>query len=104
MRSYITAEVLLTTKRVELIGKKEFADAAMDLGDETFVVHVASLQVDSIQTTRRAQLASLLADGAPTTIPSEYAEFADILSPDNAAKLPNHTDINDHPIDLFEGQ
>ena len=44
-RSYTTAEALPTTKRVELIDKKEFAKAALDENSETFVVHVASLNL-----------------------------------------------------------
>ena len=39
-RSYTTAEALPTTKRVELIDKREFAKAA----SETFEVHVAALE------------------------------------------------------------
>ena len=43
-RSYIIEEVFPTTKRVELVGKKEFAAASFDPGYETFVVHVTSLK------------------------------------------------------------
>ncbi len=46
-RSYITGEVLPTTRQVELIGKKEFVIAAFDPEHEAFVVHVAALSVDS---------------------------------------------------------
>ncbi len=46
-RSYTTGEVLPTTKQVELIGKKEFAAAALDPEHEAFVVHVAALNADS---------------------------------------------------------
>ncbi len=46
-RSYTTGEVLPTTRRVELIGKKEFAATAFDPEHEAFVVHVAALSVDS---------------------------------------------------------
>ena len=44
-RSYITVEALSTTKRVELINKNEFAKAALDEKSETFVIHVASLNL-----------------------------------------------------------
>ena len=49
-RSYTTAKALPTTKRVELIDKKEFAKAALDKkaldkNSETFVVHVVSLNL-----------------------------------------------------------
>ncbi len=46
-RSYTTGEVLPTTRRVEQIGKKEFATAALNLEHEAFVVHVAAFSVDS---------------------------------------------------------
>ena len=42
-RTYTTAETLPTTRRVEIIGKKEFALAALNADDETFVVYVAAL-------------------------------------------------------------
>ena len=42
-RTYTTEEALPTTRRVELVGKKEFAAAALDPEHETYVVHVASL-------------------------------------------------------------
>ena len=43
-RSYNAAEALPTTKRAELIDKKEFAKAVLDEKSETFVVHVAALE------------------------------------------------------------
>ncbi len=56
-RSYITRELLLTTRQVELIGKKKFAAVALDLEHEAFVVYIATLNVDSgdeIHPSRRA--------------------------------------------------
>ena len=44
-RSYTTAKALTTTKRVELINKKEFAKVALDEKSETFVVYVASFNL-----------------------------------------------------------
>ena len=44
-RSYTTAEALPTTKRVELINKKEFAKAALDEKSKTFIVYMASLNL-----------------------------------------------------------
>ncbi len=46
-RSYTTGDVLLTTRRVQLIWKKEFTVVALDLEHETFVVYVAALSIDS---------------------------------------------------------
>ncbi len=44
-RSYTTGEILPTTRRVELIGKKVFAAAAFDPEHKAFVVHVTALSV-----------------------------------------------------------
>ena len=42
-KTYMAAEVLLMTRRVKIIDKREFAVAALNADDETFVVHVAAL-------------------------------------------------------------
>ena len=42
-RTYTTDKALPTTRRVELVGKKEFAAAALDPEHKTYIVHVASL-------------------------------------------------------------
>ncbi len=100
-RSYTTGEVFPTTRRVELIGKKEFAAASLDPKHEAFVVYVAILSVDSgdeVHSSRRAQIAHLKADEAPTKVPSEYADFVDVFSPKLAAELPEHTGINNYAI------
>ncbi len=104
-RSYTTGEVLPTTRRVELIGKKEFTAAALDPEHEAFVVHIAALSVDSgdeVHLSRRAQIAHLKADEAPTKVPSKYADFADVFLPKLAAELPEHTGIHDHAIELVD--
>ena len=111
-RTYTTEEVLPTTRRVELVGKKEFAAAALDPESETFVVHVASLSSDAspssspldVHPSRRPQVSGLIAEEAPTKVPAEYSDFADVFSPDLASELPEHTGINDHAIELVEGQ
>ena len=43
-RTYTTDEAFLTTRRVKLVGKKEFAAAALDLEYKTYIVHVTSLR------------------------------------------------------------
>ena len=87
-RTYTTQEALPTTRRVELVGKKEFAAAALDPEHETFVVHVAFLSstpLDAgVHPSRRPQIAGLIAEEAPTKVPAEYADFADVFSPDLA--------------------
>lgn len=42
--SYITAKALLTTKRMELINKKEFVKTELDKDSETFLIYVAALE------------------------------------------------------------
>ena len=39
-KAYTIAEALPTTKRVQIIGPKKFAKAALDLDQEVFIVHV----------------------------------------------------------------
>ena len=46
----------------------------------------------------------LKADEAPTTIPVEYSNYADVFSPEAAAELPKHTGMNYHAIELEEGK
>ncbi len=103
--SYTTGKALPTTSQVELIGKKKFAVAALDPEHETFIVHVVALSVDlgdEIYPSRRAQIAHLKADEVFTEVPSEYADFVDVFSPKLAAKLTEHTGINDYAIEFMD--
>ena len=112
-RIYTTKEVLSTTKRVELVGKKEFASAAFDPEHETYVVHVVSLSSTpltslkspplNVHPSRRPQKSGLIAKEALTKVPAKYSDFADVFSPDLAFELPEYTGINDHVIELVEG-
>ena len=90
-----TEKALLTTRRMELVGKKEFAAAALDLEREIFVVHVVSLSATSLSSSpldvhpsHRPQIAGLIAEKAPTKVPAEYADFSNAFSPVLASKLP----------------
>ena len=108
-RNYTTKEALSTTKRVKLVGKKEFAAAALDPGHETYVVHVASLSSTplaslNVHSSREPQISGLIVEEAPTKIFAKYSDFADVFSPDLASKLSEHTGINDYAIELVEGQ
>ncbi len=53
---------------------------------------------------KRAQIAHLKVDEAPSKVPSKYADFADVFSPKLATKLPEHTRIDDHTIELVDDQ
>ena len=71
-RFYTATEALPTTKRVELIDKKEFAKVALDKESETFVVQVAALEAlpESVEMTmhplQAAQIVALKQDEALT--------------------------------------
>ena len=102
-RTYTTAEALPTTKRVELINKKEFAKAALDENSETFVDYVVSLNLTpGIYPDRTAQIASLLAE--EVRIPDEYSDFANVFSETKALVLLERTKLNEHAIDLEDGK
>ncbi len=104
-RSYTIGKVLLTTRRVELIGKKELAVAAFDPEHEALVVHVVALSVDSddeVYLLRKAEIAHLKADVTSIEVPSEYVNFADVFSPKLAVELSEHIGINDHTIELVD--
>lgn len=58
-RSYITTKALLTTKKVKLINKREFAATDIDKNSETFVIHVIVLETMSIHSINEAQIALL---------------------------------------------
>ena len=102
-RTYTTEEALPTTRRVELVGKKEFAAAALDPEHETFVVHVVSLNlVPGIYPDREVRIASLLTE--EVKIPDEYSDFTDVFSEEKALVLPERTELNEHAIDLEDGK
>ena len=68
-RTYTTKEVLPTTRRIELVGKKKFAAAALDSEPKTYVVHVASLSSTplvsfDVYPFRRPQVSGLIAEEA----------------------------------------
>ncbi len=51
---------------------------------------------------KRAQIAYLKADEAPSKVLGEYANFANVFFPKLAIELPEHTRINDHAIELVD--
>ena len=99
----MATETLPTTRRVEIIDKKEFAAAALNADDETFVVHVAALAEPTtmpIHPSCQAQVAALTSE--ETGIPTEYSDFSNVFSSDSAAELPEYTGINNHSINLLD--
>ena len=94
--------------------EKEFATAILDPESETFIIHIASFSSDAspssspleldVHHSRRPQVSGLIAEKAPTKVPTEYLDFADEFSPDLASELPKHTGNNNHAIELVDGQ
>ena len=98
-RTYTTKEVFSTTRRVELVGKKEFAAAVLNPKYETFVIHVVFLKlVLGIYLDREAQIASLLTEDVK--IPDKYLDFTDIFSEKKALLLPKRIELNKYTINL----
>ena len=95
-RTYSAAEALPTTRRVEIIDKKEFAVVALNENDETFVMHTATISTDSnIHPSWRTHVTSL-----------DVEEVA--IPPSNTLTIPTslyrtlHTGIDNHTIDLVD--
>lgn len=62
-RLYSIAEILLITRWIKLIEMKEFVATTLDLENKTFVVHIASISLNSdIYSFRKSQIASLKVD------------------------------------------
>ena len=105
-RSLTIKKAFFTTKHVNLVGKKEFAAVTLDPGYEIFVIYVASfkslsnIREGDIHLFCRALIAALVANKAPTSIPTEYSDFSDVFSPKLASELSEYTGINDHTIGL----
>ena len=113
-KTYIIEEALLTTRRVELVGKKEFAAVTLDPESEIFIIHVASLSSDAspsfsplkldFHLSHRPQVSGLIAEEASIKVPAKYSDFVDIFSPDLVSELSKYTGINDHAIELVDSQ
>ena len=102
-KMYIAIKTLLIIRKVKLIRKKKFAVPIFNLKDKAFIVHIASISQDSdIYSSQRAYIVFLKANKAPISVPSKYANFADIFSKNLVAKLPEHIKINNHTINIIE--
>ena len=111
-KSYTTSKALPTTKRVRLVDPKEFVIAALDVDNETFVVHVAIRKREkmALDPDRKAQIGvqsgiqvgALLFCEAPTEVPAEYSNYSDVFLTENAAEPPENTGMNEHTIELEE--
>ena len=87
--------------------KERVSAVVRDLEHEAFIIHVAALSVDpgnKIHPSKRAQIAYLKADEAPTKVPSKYADFANVFSSKLAVEFLEHTRINNYAIELMDDQ
>ena len=106
-RAYIIKKAFPTTRRIELVGKKEFTVAVLDLEDETYIVYiglVSSIALPSsfflnIHLFHRPQMANLITKKTFTKVPAKYLNFPDIFSLELASQLSEHTGINNHAIE-----
>ncbi len=67
-------------------------------------MHVTTLEATKIHLSQAAQIAALQWDKAPTEIPAEYSDYADIFSSELAIELPENTEMNEHAIELIDGK
>ena len=105
-RTYTTNEALPITEQVQIVDPKEFIIAALDVNSETFVMHVAIREREKmpVHSEKQAQVGALLFDEALTEIPTEYSDYSNVFSAENAAELPENTGMNEHAIILKEGK
>ena len=107
-RTYTIDKTLLTTKRVQIINKKDFVIAALNANNKTLVMHVAIQEQERMpvhskrQAQIKAQIGALLFNKALTEVPAEYSNYSNIFSVKYAAKLPKNTGMNEHAIKLEE--
>lgn len=106
-RSYTTAEVLPTTKKVKLIDKREFATIALNENIETFMIYVATLlsgPAIQVHFFCQTQVCLLLVDKSIIKVPSKYLDYADIFLFDLMIELPENMDMNEYNIELIDGK
>ena len=102
-KTYIIDKALPTTKRIQIINRKEFAKATLDPNQKVFVVHVATLTSEmTIHLFCQAQITLLKAEKSPFTVPAQYSDFADVFSEKFAVVLPKHPKIKTYAIELKE--
>ncbi len=104
-RSYTTGNIFPTIRQVKLIEIEELITTALDLGYKAIMVYIVALCVnsgDKVHPSKKAHIAHLKADEAPTKVASKYTDFVDIFSLKLAMKLPKHTRIHNHTIELVD--
>ena len=102
---YTVVEILLTTKYMKIINKKKFMIVVLNVNNETFVLHVATLAepiIVLIYSFYQAQVALLTSKKLRIHI--EYSDFSDFISSDSVAELLDDTRIINHFINLLDNK
>ena len=98
---WTTAKVLSTTKRVEIINKKNFVIAILNKNNETFVIYIATsekLIIIPIYLSHQTQIVLLMSEKTKNFV--RYFNFSNIFSSNSIVELPKHISINDYTINL----
>lgn len=89
-KSYTSSKLQLTIKQIEIVGKNNFARAAIDENVKKIVIHVAFLL--TLHPAKKAQITSLLI--TKIKIADKDLDYADIFSAKKAAILPEISKLN----------
>ncbi len=89
-----------------MIEKREFAEAALNPEDKTFVIHVVVLtreDLDDMHPSKKAQIAYWKADKTFTEISNKYNDFGNVFFLKLAAELLEHF-VNNYAIKLVNNK
>ena len=100
-QDYSVSTALPTQRRLELVEPEVFVKDALNANIACFVVHIAAI-LSHVNPGRTANIASISVKDN-IKLPSEYADYEKVFSPEEANKLPEHTE-DDHKIILEEGR
>ena len=117
-KSHTTNKVLLITEWVQPIDSKEFVIAVLDADSKTFEMHVAIWKQEEMtinpdrkakieaqsRAQSEAQVRALIFNKAPSEVSAEYSNYSNVFSAENAADLPENTEMNEHTIKLEENK
>ena len=78
---------------------------ALDSDKKAFMIQIVTITLRmTIYQEHEAQIALLKAPEALVSIPAEYLDFANVLSKELVAMLPEHTEIKTYAIILEEAR
>ena len=93
------------TKKVEIIDKKKFTAAVLNVDNKIFVLHKVALAEPILMPIHPScQAQDTLLTSEETKILAKYSNFSNVFSSDSAAELLKQTKINDYPINLLDNK